>query len=129
MRVLVTGATSRLGRALVARLVQAGHHLRATSRRAYPGQHGVEWTVADLASGAGLARAVAGVDEVVHLASAPYKGAYTVRVDVDGTRRLGPGGARSTHPTWSRWSAPAHGRERHPRRRPDEQPGGGQQVA
>lgn len=88
MRVLLTGATGRLGRAPVPRLVQAGHDLRATSRRAHPGQHGVEWRVADLASGAGLAQAVAGVDAVVHLASAPYKGAYTVRVDVDGTRRL-----------------------------------------
>jgi uncharacterized protein YbjT (DUF2867 family) len=88
VRVLVTGATGRLGRALVARLVQAGHHLRATSRRVHSGLHGVEWTVVDLASGAGLAQAVAGVDAVVHLASAPYKGAYTVRVDVDGTRRL-----------------------------------------
>lgn len=88
MRILLTGATGRLGRALVPRLVQAGHDLRATSRRAHPGQHGVEWTVADLASGTGLAQAVAGVDAVVHLASAPYKGAYTVRVDVDGTRRL-----------------------------------------
>lgn len=88
MRVLVTGATGRLGRALAPRLVQAGHHLQATSRRTQPGQHGVEWLVADLASGAGLAQAVAGVDAVVHLASAPYKGAYTVRVDVDGTRRL-----------------------------------------
>jgi uncharacterized protein YbjT (DUF2867 family) len=88
VRILLTGATGRLGRALVPRLVQAGHDLRATSRRVHPGQHGVEWTVADLASGAGLAQAVAGVDAVVHLASAPYKGAYTVRVDVDGTRRL-----------------------------------------
>jgi uncharacterized protein YbjT (DUF2867 family) len=88
VQVLVTGATGRLGRVLVPRLIQAGHDVRATSRRAHPGQDGVEWIVSDLASGSGLAEAVAGVDAVAHLASAPYKGRYTVQVDVDGTRRL-----------------------------------------
>ncbi|WP_233559051.1 NAD-dependent epimerase/dehydratase family protein [Micromonospora radicis] len=52
MRVLVTGAGGRLGQATVPRLVDAGFEVRATSRRARTGS-GVQWVVADLASGAG----------------------------------------------------------------------------
>ena len=36
----------------------------------------------------GISEAVSGIEVVVHLASAPYRGRYTVRVDVDGTGRL-----------------------------------------
>jgi uncharacterized protein YbjT (DUF2867 family) len=62
--ILVTGATSGPGRPLVARLRAAGHDVRALSRR--PGDGLI---VGDLATGAGLAEAVAGVDTIVHLAS------------------------------------------------------------
>ncbi|MFB9906792.1 SDR family oxidoreductase [Allokutzneria oryzae] len=85
MRVLVTGGTGTLGRALVPTLTRAGHEVRVTSRREHEGD---EWVRADLATGDGVAEAVTGVDAVVHLASAPYKGKYTAKVDVDGTRRL-----------------------------------------
>jgi uncharacterized protein YbjT (DUF2867 family) len=61
---LVTGATGRLGRPTVARLVEAGHEVRSLSRRTGPGL-----ATGDLATGAGLAEAVAGVDVVVHLAT------------------------------------------------------------
>ncbi|WP_461034723.1 NAD-dependent epimerase/dehydratase family protein [Streptomyces mayteni] len=37
MRVLVTGAAGRLGRALLPGLVAAGHDVRAMSRRPTPG--------------------------------------------------------------------------------------------
>ncbi|MDA0568042.1 NAD(P)H-binding protein [Streptomonospora sp. S1-112] len=122
-RVLVTGATGRLGAAVLPVLAGAGLEVRAASRRPHPGGadagpagaarpgggaaavegrpaaaaeerlpaaqgRGPEWVVADLATGAGLAAAVAGADTVVHLASAPYQGRYTERVDVDGTRLL-----------------------------------------
>ncbi|MFG1720387.1 SDR family oxidoreductase [Micromonospora chalcea] len=85
MRVLVTGATGRLGRVVVPRLRDEGFTLRATSRRPRTGD-GVEWVSADLATGAGLAEAVAGVDAVLHLASSPQR--RTHEVDVLGTRRL-----------------------------------------
>ncbi|MEU8371578.1 NAD(P)H-binding protein [Micromonospora sp. NPDC048894] len=87
MRVLVTGAGGTLGRAVLPRLRSDGFTVRATSRRP---RHDptTDWVVADLATGAGLAEAVAGVDAVLHLASRPGGGAPTHRVDVLGTRRL-----------------------------------------
>lgn len=88
MRVLVTGGSGRLGRVVVPRLVEQRYPVRVASRRPHPDRVGVEWVVADLATGAGVVDAVTSVDVVVHLASAPYRGRYTVRVDVEGTRRL-----------------------------------------
>ncbi|MFJ6196881.1 SDR family oxidoreductase [Micromonospora sp. NPDC092111] len=87
MRVLVTGAGGRLGRAVLPRLGADGFTVRAMSRQA---RHDptVDWVVGDLATGAGLVEAVAGVDAVLHLASLPGGGTRTHRVDVLGTRRL-----------------------------------------
>jgi uncharacterized protein YbjT (DUF2867 family) len=80
MNILLTGASGNLGSAVLPRLVKDGHEVRPMSRRARPG-----WVAADLASGAGLAEAVRGVDAIVHLASSPTK---TRKTDVEGTRRL-----------------------------------------
>ncbi|MGS2619406.1 SDR family oxidoreductase [Micromonospora sp. LZ34] len=85
MRVLVTGAGGRLGRAVLPRLLDDGHAVRATSRRPRTDPV-VEWAVADLATGAGVAEAVRGVDAVLHLASSPNR--RTHQVDVLGTRGL-----------------------------------------
>jgi uncharacterized protein YbjT (DUF2867 family) len=87
VRILVTGGTGTLGRELVPRLQAAGHTVRIMSRRAH-NQDNVECATADLATGAGLSPAVAGSDVVAHLATAPYRGRYTHRVDVEGTGRL-----------------------------------------
>lgn len=87
MTVLVTGGTGTLGRAVVPALLRDGHAVRVLSRRPRA-LSGVEWAEADLATGEGLPKAVAGIDTVVHLASAPYRGPYTTRVDVQGTARL-----------------------------------------
>ena len=75
MRVLVTGGSGSLGSEVVAELGRRGHEARPASRR----------TGVDLSTGAGLAEAVAGVDAVVHCATAPQS---PRRVDVDGTGRL-----------------------------------------
>ncbi|CAN5365532.1 NAD(P)H-binding protein [soil metagenome] len=62
--ILVTGGTGTLGRPTVAALRDAGHDVRVLSRAAGNGR-----LVGDLATGAGLAAALAGVDTVVHLAT------------------------------------------------------------
>jgi uncharacterized protein YbjT (DUF2867 family) len=71
--ILVTGGTGTLGRLLVPRLRDAGAVVRALSRRPHAGEEGIEFTIGDLATGAGLDSAVAGVTTVVHCAS-NYKG-------------------------------------------------------
>jgi len=87
MRTLVTGATGTLGQALVPRLRAAGHEVRATSRSPPDdADSGGEWLPLDLATGDGLAAAVADVDTVVHAATAPT--GDTEAVDVAGTKRL-----------------------------------------
>jgi uncharacterized protein YbjT (DUF2867 family) len=84
-QILVTGGAGRLGRLVVKHLSQACYPVRGMSRRANPGEDwpGAEWKQADLETGAGLPRAVQGMDVVVHLAA---KGTW--QVDVEGTRRL-----------------------------------------
>ncbi|MCP2164247.1 SDR family oxidoreductase [Goodfellowiella coeruleoviolacea] len=96
MRVLVTGATGVLGSAVLPALREAGVAVRATSRKPRPDTgSGIDWITADLTTGAGVAEAVAEVDAVVHLAAAPYKGKYTDRVEIDGTRLLTEAAARA----------------------------------
>lgn len=85
VRTLVTGATGTLGRALVPRLRDAGHDVRATSRTP-PADDDVEWVAMDLAAGTGIRDAVTDVDVVVHAASSAL--GDTEAVDVDGTARL-----------------------------------------
>jgi uncharacterized protein YbjT (DUF2867 family) len=95
-RVLVTGGTGGLGRELVVQLAAAGYSVRVMSRQPRPESPRIdlEWARADLASGAGLAEAVAGVDTIVHAAtSSLFSGvglreAWSGAVDVDGARRL-----------------------------------------
>jgi NAD(P)-dependent dehydrogenase (short-subunit alcohol dehydrogenase family) len=81
--ILVTGGTGTLGRAVVPKLASAGHNVRVLTRNPSAKGH----VRGDLESGTGIAEAVAGMDAIVHLASAAHK-PNTRRVDVDGTRRL-----------------------------------------
>ncbi|MFH8345340.1 SDR family oxidoreductase [Streptomyces sp. NPDC018045] len=71
--ILVTGGTGTLGRAVVDRLLAAGHDVRTLSRRPHPGtgRPRLHAYAVDLRDGSGLAPAVAGVETVVHCASAP----------------------------------------------------------
>jgi uncharacterized protein YbjT (DUF2867 family) len=98
--VLVTGGTGHLGRDIVDQLITQGHRLRILARNpAPPANPAVEWIKGDLATGAGVAEAVDGVDTVVHAAThspAAQRGQLRpgdfVRsptdVDIDGTREL-----------------------------------------
>lgn len=82
MNVLVTGGTGTVGRIVVMQLRQKGHRARILSRN--PRGH-VDAVQGDLSTGAGLAKAVQGMDAIVHAATQPRRGHD---VDVKGTRHL-----------------------------------------
>jgi uncharacterized protein YbjT (DUF2867 family) len=98
MKILVTGGTGHLGRAIVTRLVDQDQQVRVLARR--PGDEpGIEWVRGDLATGAGVSEAVAGVNTVIHAATnspAAQRGGFRPRdfvrsptdVDIDGTKAL-----------------------------------------
>ncbi len=85
MRILLTGGTGSLGRAILAAGAESGTVLRVLSRNPRPDGARNEWSQADLVSGAGVAEAVADVDVIIHAASDPRNSAV---VDVQGTRTL-----------------------------------------
>jgi NAD(P)-dependent dehydrogenase (short-subunit alcohol dehydrogenase family) len=85
-RVMVTGGTGVLGRAVVPRLLADGHEVIVLTRRPAAQVPGGAGRVAgDLARGEGLDAAVTGAEVVVHLASQPFRSA---RVAVGGTKFL-----------------------------------------
>ncbi len=79
--VLVTGGTGSLGHRVVDRLRGPGYEVRTLSRSA----RGAGVVRGDLLTGEGLARALKGVDVLIHCASSPRKPRQT---DVEGTGRL-----------------------------------------
>ncbi|OIV35686.1 hypothetical protein BIV57_20230 [Mangrovactinospora gilvigrisea] len=90
--VLVTGGTGTLGGRVVRQLAAAGRPVRLLSRRPRPAERAdggvggdVEWCTGDLATGAGLAEAVAGVAVVVNCASDVR---HMGKTDPEGVRRL-----------------------------------------
>jgi uncharacterized protein YbjT (DUF2867 family) len=85
MNVLVTGATGSLGRHVVMQLRNAGHRARIFSRN--PQGH-VDAVQGDLVTGAGLLKAVTGMDGIIHAATAAAQPTKLRATDVRGTRRL-----------------------------------------
>ena len=85
MNILVTGGTGALGRHVVVQLRQAGHRARIYSRN--PKGH-IDSVPGDLATGAGLLRALSGMDAIIHAASATTDLRKGRATDVVGTRRL-----------------------------------------
>jgi uncharacterized protein YbjT (DUF2867 family) len=85
MNVLVTGGTGVLGRHVVRLLRASGHRARIFSRNPKGHDDAVQ---GDLITGAGLAKAVSGVDAVIHAASATTEFTKLHATDVIGTRRL-----------------------------------------
>jgi len=83
-RILVTGGTGELGRAVVGQLLATGEVVRVLSRQEHPHvPPGVGVVRGDLVDGEGVAEAVAGTEIVVHCASNGRRSG-----DVAGTRRL-----------------------------------------
>jgi nucleoside-diphosphate-sugar epimerase len=90
VKVLVTGASGFLGQATAAAVRDAGHEVRTFQRRP-SGVPGVQDVAGTMTDDAAIARAVDGVEAVVHLAakvSLAGDPADFARVNVDGTRSL-----------------------------------------
>lgn len=93
MRVLVTGASGFIGKALCRELLARGHAVRAAVRKPNPSASGEirQVIVPDIAAAFDLGALVDGVDAVVHLAAITHDDASTSelrRVNVDATVRL-----------------------------------------
>ncbi|WP_182113152.1 NAD(P)-dependent oxidoreductase [Actinotalea sp. JY-7876] len=109
MKVLVTGASGLLGRAVAARALAAGHDVRTFQRRpsAVAGAQDVRGS---LTVAQDVERAVAGVDAVVHLAakvSLAGDPADFARVNVEGTRALLAAAARAGAARFVQVSSPS----------------------
>jgi uncharacterized protein YbjT (DUF2867 family) len=87
MRVLVTGGTGVLGKAVVQELIRRDHGVTVLSRRDSPSglPDGVTVVRGDLGTGAGLQAAVDGCETIVHCASDIRRHR---QVDAEGTRML-----------------------------------------
>jgi len=85
VNILVTGGTGTLGRHVVTRLRQSGHRARILSRQ--PRGH-IDAVHGDIRTGEGVARALAGMEVVVHAASATRDPLRLRATDVGGTRRM-----------------------------------------
>ena len=89
MKILVTGATGRIGANLVVRLLDKGHSIRsfvypadASRARKLDAYEGVETVFGDLRNPDDVGRAVAGVDAIYHLAAA-FQGPFSAREYLD----------------------------------------------
>lgn len=89
LRVLVTGTSGMLGRAVAQRLQDAGHHVRSLQRRAVQDPwESVQGSVTDAGV---LSRAVDGMDAVIHLAAkVSFTGPWSEfqSTNIEGTREL-----------------------------------------
>lgn len=85
MNVLVTGGTGALGRHVVTRLRSERHRARVLTRNA---KGHLDEVQGDLSTGAGLEKAVDGMDAIIHAASATTQVTKAQSIDVIGTRRL-----------------------------------------
>ncbi len=82
MNVLVTGVTGYVGSRLAPRLLRDGHRVRGLSRRQTAATPGVTLLTGDAVSGAGLDRALDGVDVayyLIHSMEPSSDGAFSVR--------------------------------------------------
>ena len=97
-RVMVTGASGKLGAPLCAALLAEGYHVIAVSRRRPVGVPGVEEVRADVAAAAAMEALVARSDAVIHLATCKEDREALVKTSVQGTFNLLDAIAREKNP-------------------------------
>ena len=68
MKVALTGATGFLGGHVLRRALEAGHSVRALTRKPQPAQDGIEWIAGSLDDTTSLATLCDGADAVIHVA-------------------------------------------------------------
>ena len=96
MKILVTGASGFIGRALCASLAQAGHVVNACSRSAMEERGFVYIPAPELGPDADWTRALSGVGAVVHLAGLAYADGGRAAPDLEAAyRKVNVDGARS----------------------------------
>lgn len=86
----ITGATGFVGGRTLALALEAGHSVRALTRRPQPPQAGVTWVAGALDTPDALADLVHGADAMIHIAgvvNAPTPEGFT-RGNIDGTRAV-----------------------------------------
>ncbi|NML05505.1 NAD(P)H-binding protein [Sphingomonas sp. G-3-2-10] len=100
----ITGGTGFVGSRLIATAIEAGHKVRALTRREQAAREGIEWIAGDLNGTPALARLCEGADAVIHVAgvvNAPDRAGFAAG-NIDGTRNMidaakGAGVARFVH--------------------------------
>ncbi|GAA2867446.1 NAD-dependent epimerase/dehydratase family protein [Nonomuraea rubra] len=90
MRILMTGASGKVGTLLRPRLAQEGRTLRLSDIHPVDPGPGEEWVTADLADPDAMAEAMKGVDAVLHLGgqSREHPWADIVHANINGTQVL-----------------------------------------
>lgn len=88
-KILITGATGTLGRALIPRLLDAGPDLRLLSRSEQPRDDRAEWVRGDVSTGDGLDAAVRGIHTIVHCAGSEHNDGEKARNILDAATRAG----------------------------------------
>lgn len=86
----ITGGTGFVGSRLIALAVEAGHEVRALTRREQAEREHIGWVPGDLHDQAALARLADGADAVIHVAgvvNAPDRDGFA-RGNVEGTRNM-----------------------------------------
>ncbi|MEU8228324.1 NAD(P)-binding oxidoreductase [Actinoplanes sp. NPDC048967] len=87
--ILLTGGTGTLGRLVLPLLDKAGHSVRVLSRHRREAGENTEYLVGDLATGAGVDAAVAGVSTILHCAGSAKGDEQKARTLVRAARQAG----------------------------------------
>lgn len=90
MIIALTGGTGFVGKRLIVLATEAGHDIRALTRRPQPAQPGVCWIEGALDTLPALATLVEGADAVIHVAgvvNAPDRAGFA-RGNIDGTQAM-----------------------------------------